>query len=64
MVQPYHFMIPKIDQSTYPDREEDRGIAIFEIDFVKSLTQSIRTLCQHDFFTKRLTILFVLIYVL
>ena len=78
MVRPYHFMIPKTDQSiqlqvnfspmltklllTYPDSEEDRGIAIFEIDFVKSLTQSIRTLCQLDFFTKSLTILFVLIY--
>ena len=29
---------------------------------VKSLSQSIKHLCQLDFFTKRLTILFVLIY--
>ena len=39
-------------------------ICIFEIDVVKSLTQSIKNLCQLDFFEKGLTVLFVLIYVL
>ena len=50
---------------TYPHRKEDREIAmasVFFTDFVKSLTQSIKNLCQLDCFTKSLTILFVLIY--
>jgi ankyrin repeat protein len=38
------------------------GITIFMIDIVKSFLQSIKNLCQLDFFTKSLNILFVLIY--
>jgi hypothetical protein len=40
------------------------GITIFDIDFVKSLSQSIKNLCQLDFFSKSFNILFVLIWVL
>ena len=50
---------------TYPHKEKNRELQwhhFFEIDVVKSLTQSIKNLCQLDFFTKSLTILFVLIY--
>ena len=38
------------------------SLHIFEIDAVKSLTQSTKNLCQLDVFTKNLTILFGLIY--
>ena len=59
-------MSPKL-LLTYPHREEDRELLwhhyiFFEIDAVKSLTQSTKNLCQLEFFTKNLTILFGLIY--
>jgi hypothetical protein len=55
-------MLPKLF-CTYPHREEDcYGISIFVTDIVKSFLQLIKYLCQLDFFTKSLTILFVLIY--
>jgi hypothetical protein len=51
---------------TYPHREEGQGIAMASpfliLNVVKSVSQSIKNLCQLDFFTKSLTILFVLIY--
>ena len=53
---------PICRQNSPAHREEERGIdlSICVISFVKPSPQSVRNLCQFDFFTKSLTISFVL----
>ena len=51
---------------TYPHKEEDRGIAMaslfLRLILLKVLPNQLKSLCQRDFVTKSLTVLFVLIY--